>query len=357
MKAKILHIAPFNTAGVPLALVNAEQRLGYESRLVILGKPQQGRASDISLSLPFLDSPVTRFAKERVTPAERREIMHTVTPPAEIPVIWRPGTFAERVLIGMRDILWKKAVNAAITAHRFDTFDVFQLDGGLGFFRNSRFIAAMHRAGKTIICCYTGSDLRTRGVIPDIDRMSALNVTVEYDHLRFHPDIHYVAFPYEPPAGVVRSSAPAGAVRVGHAPTNRKAKGSDRIIAAVRELAAEYSVQLVLIENMPFTEALRLKSTCDIFIDQIGNLGFGINSLEALSMGIPVLTSLAPGYGRHYPDHPFVPITGEDIKERLIPLLTSRDARENLGRRGIDWVKKHHDPVAVAERIHRLAGV
>lgn len=356
MKTKILHIAPFNTAGVPLTLVKAERRLGYESRLVTLGKPVQGRESDISLALPFLESSLTRFAKQRVTPAQRREIVNTVIPPDTIPIVWRPGG-AEKALVSVRDGLWKKAIAAAVEACELDTFDVFQLDGGLGFFRNSRFITAMHRAGKKIICCYTGSDLRTRGVIPEIDRLSTLNVTVEFDHLRFHPDIHYVAFPFESVPGVTRNRREDGVIRVGHAPTNRKAKGSDTIIAAVRKLAAEYPVQLVLIENLSFREAIRLKSTCDIFIDQIGNLGFGINSLEALSLGIPVLSSLAPGYAEFYPDHPFIAVTGANIREKLIPLLIDHKRRSELGCRGIGWVKQHHDPVAVVRRIHRLAGL
>jgi len=147
-----------------------------------------------------------------------------------------------------------------------------------------------------VICCYTGSDLRTRGVIPEIDAIADLNISVEYDHLQFHPRIWHVPFPLEIDKFQFRYEQPAGLLHIGHAPTNRKAKGSDIIIPCIQSLEKKYPVKLVLIENLSYQEALKRKRSCHIFIDQIGNLGYGMNAIEALAMGIPTCTSLAPGF-------------------------------------------------------------
>ena len=48
---RILHIAPFNTAGVPMAFVRAERKMGHDSRLITLGPSRQERNEDICLRL------------------------------------------------------------------------------------------------------------------------------------------------------------------------------------------------------------------------------------------------------------------------------------------------------------------
>jgi len=351
---KILHIAPFNTAGVPYTLMTAERELGFESRLVTLGSPQQGRVGDISLNLPFMDSRLTRLMKKLFTPRSRLEIKSHVEVPDSIPPVWKPGE-AEAILIKFREAIWFNKINNCINTNDLTSFDVVQLDGGLGFYRNSRFVKSMAEAGKKIICCYTGSDLRTRGVIPEIDDICSTNVTVEFDHLQFHPDIHHVPFPFRSKLMRPVNRFYSNTIRIGHAPTNRAAKGSNIIIPIIGELIQNYPVELVLIENLSHTEAIKLKSTCDIFVDQIGNLGFGINSLEAIAMSIPACSSLAPGFEKHYPAHPFIKIDGENLKDQLIRLITNPRLRAEAGFYGRQWVLENHDPLTVVKKIHEIA--
>ena len=116
-----------------------------------------------------------------------------------------------------------------------DQVDLIQLDGGIGFYRNGRDIINFKRLGKKIICCYTGSDLRMRGVIPQIDAVSDLNVTVEFDHLTLHPNINHVFFPFDASEFKLATAKNENEVLIGHAPTNRAAKGSDVIIPIVKE--------------------------------------------------------------------------------------------------------------------------
>ena len=90
MGLKILHIAPFNTAGVPITFVRAEQKLGFYSRLVTLGRDRRGYEEDVCLELPFLNSSATRFAKKIFTHPSKLSLDNQANVPSEIPIQWRP---------------------------------------------------------------------------------------------------------------------------------------------------------------------------------------------------------------------------------------------------------------------------
>ncbi|MDZ7272303.1 MAG: glycosyltransferase [candidate division KSB1 bacterium] len=357
MPLRILHIAPFNTSDVPMTLVRAERAMGHYSRLVTLGRDPRCFEEDICLELPLLDWWGTRLAKRLFSDPERLRVDNVARVPEQLPPTWRPHGPVERMLVRLREALWSPAIRRAVRRHRLADFDVYQLDGGLEFTRDGRFIAQRKKEGKRIICCYTGSDLRTRGVIPAVDALADVRVTVEFDHLRLHPSIHHVFFPFEVERFEPRRERRPGPLRIGHAPTNRKAKGSDVIIPVLVALQEEWGVEMVLIEKLPYAEALRRKAECDIFVDQLGDLGYGINSLEALAMGIPVCSCLAPGFAERYPDHPFVVVDAGNLRQELVRLINDAGLRQRLGAAGRAWVLRYHDSRRVAAHIHRLAGL
>ncbi len=357
MDLRILHIAPFNTAGVPISFVKAERKLGYHSRLITLGKDSRNYEEDVCLELPLLNSWLTRFSKQFFTHPEKLSITNQSKMVNNIPLYWQPYGLPEKILVKMREWMWIRKVNALIKEIDFWNFDVYQLDGGLEFFRGGQTIKKLKASKKKIICCYTGSDLRTRGVMRQIDTLSDLNVTLEFDHIKLHPNIKHVFFPFDTSGYQFRPEPPEKTIKIGHAPTNRLAKGSDRIIAVINALKSEYSVELVLIENLPHEQAIRMKSECHIFVDQIGDLGYGINSLESLAMGIPTCSCLAPGFGEKYPEHPFNVIDSCTIKDCLIELINNKALRQKKGMEGRDWVKTNHDKEKVVQTIFKLAGL
>ncbi len=352
---RILHIAPMNIAGVPMTFVRAERSLGHYSRLVTLFPSSQQREEDICLDLPFMDSSLTRFIKRVVVPAKRRIIDNRGASPEEIPVMWQPNGSLEMSLFTMRERIWERRIEDAVKRYRLFHFDLYQLDGGLGFYRDGRFIEQLKKMGKQIICCYTGSDLRVRGVIPSIDRLSDLNVTVEFDHLRLHPDIYHVPFPLDMSAIPPKKKGSSTPLRIGHAPTNRKAKGSDFIISVIKKLESELGIEGVIIENLPYRDALQLKLTCDIFVDQLSDLGYGMNGIEALAMGIPTCSSLAPGFSDLYPDHPFFEVNRANLEDILRRLIKDSGLRERFSEIGRRWVRRVHQATRVVKEIHRLA--
>jgi len=352
---KILHIAPFNVAGVPITFVKAERQLGFHSRLITFAKNSRGYEEDICLNLPFLDFKGFAKFKRLIGGKSRIEITNRAPQLTEIPLKWLPNRL-EKLFILFREYIWKSKIGKVLKQINIDQFDVIQLDGGIGFYRNGRDIIQFKRAGKKIICCYTGSDLRVRGVIPQIDAVSDLNVSVEFDHLLLHPNIHHVFFPFDASKFKLATPEDDGTINIGHAPTNRAAKGSAIIIPVVKELEKKYPVKLILIENLPYEKALELKSLCHIFIDQVGDLGYGISGLESLAMGIPTCSCLAPGFDELHPDNPFVVIDETNLKSRLIRLINDKKLRLKKGQEGREWVKKYHEPVWVVQMIHELPG-
>ena len=356
-KIKILHIAPINTSNVPGAFVQAERQMGFDSNLVTLFRDARNYGDDLCLDLPFIDFIGTRWIKKVVSNPSKLVITNRIAEPHQVPLQWQPHSLAEKWLVSSRDRIWKSKVERAIREHGLDQYDIYQLDGGLGFYRNSAFIQKMHSRGKKIICCYTGSDLRTRGVIPTIDNTSDLNVTVEFDHLKLHPNIHHVFFPFEDQKYTPKEFKPNKVLRIGHAPTNRQAKGSDDIIPIVQKLTKIFSIELELIQNQTHQQAIERKRSCDIFIDQIGDLGYGINSLESLAMGIPTCSCLADGFEKLYPDHPFVVIDAMNLEEQLVRLITDDSLRSKFAEKGPPWIKSKHTAEQSVQTIHRLAGL
>jgi glycosyltransferase involved in cell wall biosynthesis len=346
-----------NTSGVPGQLVLAERQLGFTTRLITLFRDRRSYFEDICLDLPFIDFAGTKWIKKHVSAPEKLSVTNVARIPEKIPVVWQPHSIAEILLVRLRDLMWRPKIQRAIRRFELDQFDVYQLDGGLDFYRHAGFIKRQKALGKKIICCYTGSDLRTRGVIPAIDAMSDVNVSVEFDHLRLHPRIHHVFFPFDAARFQPKSNEVSEKIRVGHAPTSWAAKGSEVIVPILKSLEADYPVEMILIQNLPYAQAIELKSTCDIFVDQIGDLGYGINSLEALAMEIPTCSCLAPGFAETSPDHPFIAIDGANLRNELIRLIQSPELRRQMGQQGRVWVEKYHNAVNTIREIHRLAEI
>lgn len=350
---KILHIAPFNTANVPLTFVRAEQSFGYDSRLVTLSPHHFKYEEDICLHLPFLDNRLIQWFKRWTGLSSEQSVFSMIPPEEGLPLQWKPHNYFEKLFHLTRDKLWESYIIDAIEKYRLDQYDIYQLDGGLGFLRSGKIIKDLRRKGKIIICCYLGSDLRRRGVIPSIDVMSKLNFTVEFDLMQWYPGIRYVPFPFDVDSIkpiLWQESLP---ITIGHAPSNRAAKGSDIIIKAVRTLAKTDSVSLCLIEGKTHEDALAMKRRCHIFIDQLGPLGYGINALESLAMGIPTCSSLAPGFADTFSDHQIIEITPENIVDVLRELIRNPQLCVEQGRKGREWIQKFHDSRRVVQLIHK----
>lgn len=149
------------------------------------------------------------------------------------------------------------------------------------------------------------------------------------------------------------------AVRIGHAPTNRRAKNTSAILAILDSLSERCNIEIDLIEQVEWTACLSRKARCDIFIDQIA-LGYGNNAIEAMAMGIPVVS----GWTNQQEREDFVQCSGtlpqfveatlENLDAQLEPLIRSKELREEWGRRGRDYVDMFHAEERVVEQLKRI---
>ena len=117
-------------------------------------------------------------------------------------------------------------------------------------------------------------------------------------------------------------------LRVCHSPTNRYYKGSDDIIEICSGLDKNGLIDFILIEGKTQEEVIKIKQSCDIYIDQIhnrGGWGYGMSSIESLSMGLVCLTELVREYQNFIPDHPFINVTKQNLKEKILDLTKNHE--------------------------------
>ncbi len=352
---KILHLCDQNWVGTASTFVRMHRRFGHESRMVTLARCREGYEEDICLHLPFVKgTPLDMSLKGLVTKIHGGREKWTTEKGLRV---WGPRSALEARLFRLRDRLWERRIWEAVEHYDLLDYDIYHLESGIGFFRDCRILKDLKRRGKKLVCYYLGTDLRDRGVIPEVDSLSDLNLTCEFDHLALHPNIRFFYMPFETDRFEPKSGSGGERVRICHAPRNRRFKGSDIIIRKVRELEREFPVELVLIEGVSHREALAAKMSCDISIDQVGDMGgvgYGVNSLETLSMQIATCTQMRPDLEAFMPDHPFVNVNEENLREKLIELVENRDLREEKGREGRQWVVHHHDAASVVQNLYGL---
>ena len=212
------------------------------------------------------------------------------------------------------------------------------------------------RKGKHVAAFYHGTDLRNRGMIPAIDEHVELRLTSEWDLLEFDPRLHYLYLPFDTSVYPQRDYRFHTPVRICHA-TRNPYKGTAYVVEAVRDLSARYPVELVLLQDLPHAEALHRKQDCDIVVDQLtnaGGWGYGMSSVEALAMGLPVVTNIPEKMAAPLGQHPFVQADPDTIRDVLERLITDEALCRRLAAEGRAWVRERHDVRSVGDQLYQL---
>ena len=349
---KILHLAPQNYAGVPYDFFKMHLSSGDQSRLITFHKNQLDFPEDVCLNFPLLNFSFAKLWRRNKVAIRENEI---ITQAPE----FKPKNLLEKYYFDLNDQFKKKKVFDAVRKYNLDEYQIIHYDAGLDFFRDASLAKKWKREGKKIVCCYYGSDLRIRGVIKELDDISDLNITSEYDHLGLKKDLQYLFYPYNPSELPKKKNNDGREISIVHSPTNRKYKGTDLIISVIDRIKKERKINFVLLENMGRGKLLEIKSSCDISIDQVGGTmggtGYGKAGLETLAMGIPTITNMREDYAEWLPENPFVVANNADeLYAKLNALIDDKDYRENLGKTGINWVKKYHGYQSVNEKLKEL---
>jgi glycosyltransferase involved in cell wall biosynthesis len=348
-----------NYAGVPYSFYDMHRKCGDYSRIITFHKNERDFPEDICLQWPLPRFKAASFwRKKKVSFREKVSSLESA-PGNSTPPEFKPRNKPEAWYFSISDFLRKNAVERLIEEYNLNDFEIIHYDAGLDFFRNSSQALKWKKQGKKIVCCYYGSDLRTRGIIKELDRLSDLNITSEYDHLAMKKDLHYLFYPYDPTELPEKSLVENDEVTVVHSPTNRKYKGTELIISVIERIKRERKIRFILLENVPRKDVLRIKSQSDICIDQVGGsmggTGYGKAGIETIGIGIPTITNMTKDYENWLPENPFVVANNAgELYNRLNELIESKDLREAIGRKGMEWLKKYHGYESVNKRLYEL---
>jgi glycosyltransferase involved in cell wall biosynthesis len=141
-------------------------------------------------------------------------------------------------------------------------------------------------------------------------------------------------------------------VTIVHAPNHRGVKGTEFIIEAVTSLKGKgHDIDFVLLEDCPNEKVLEHLGRADICVDHCVGSGYGLFAVEAMASGATVVANLEDeqriGVHRHFGwlnQCPIVSANIDQLEETLAYLIRNPALREELGRTGVEYVKRFHSP-------------
>ena len=352
---KILYISPENTVGTLSTWKKFHEGQNNQCEFITFYESPNNFDSGICLNLPLISTGSLYKSIRSIYYSHKygRGGEHKIK--NGYPPVWKATKFYERLHFKTRDYFWSKIIDKKLKNINLLDFDIYHFEWGLDFYRNCSFAKKIFNLKKTMICTYHGQDLRTRGVIEPLNSMVDKNFSSELDLLSMHPKMEYMFLPIECNQNQSIKKT-EGNVRICHTPTNRYYKGSEKIIDVCSKLANENNnVEFILIEKMPHETVLKIKNECDILIDQIGNyggLGYGMNSVESMAMGLCCMTEMTGACRAFFKDHPFINVNEFNLREKLISLICDFDKIDDYKKRSLDWIKKNHDVNVVGKKLY-----
>ncbi|MEA2574149.1 MAG: hypothetical protein QOH93_1447 [Chloroflexia bacterium] len=141
-------------------------------------------------------------------------------------------------------------------------------------------------------------------------------------------------------------------VRIIHAPTDRDIKGTKYLLAAVERLkAAGYPVEISLPVGLSHRQVQILSEQADIAADQLMLGAYSMFAIEMMARGLPVICRIREDLRRFYPpDLPVISADPGSIYYVLESLITQPESWADLGRRGLEYVRREHEMHHVAAR-------
>lgn len=144
--------------------------------------------------------------------------------------------------------------------------------------------------------------------------------------------------------------------RVLHAPNHPKIKGTDALIKAVEQLKEEgLDIELIILRGVPNSQIQEVMSSVDLVADQFVMGWYAMFAIEAMSMEKPVLCYLRPDLLDLYTkaaliepnEIPLLNTSMLEIAEQLRWAYLNRTLLPEIGKRGREYVAKHHSIQAV----------
>jgi hypothetical protein len=209
------------------------------------------------------------------------------------------------------------------------------------------------------MCRFGALDARRQHAIAKLSRYARHMWAVNPDLLHFLPRDKASFLPYSVSWEGIRPAPPplGKKLRILHAPTNREAKGTEIIVAALERLQSTHpgAIETCMVENMPHQNALELYRSADLVIDQVAIGWYGGFAVETMRMGKPVIARIAKEDLHFIP-----PAMAADVERTLINAdqhnlydvlarcVEDRQFLREKSQASIEYATRWHDPVYVA---------
>ncbi len=345
---KVLHL-PSSVGGNARGLAQGERALGLDSEVLATTDNWLAYEADINLNLqnaPGKLEKLVRLTKTFLSVRNKYDVFHFNAGSSLIHSI--------PYRLNHLDLPFYPA-----TAKLFVTYNGCDARQKFPTMRRTR-ISACHNAGCYHgMCEYGAYDAQRRRSILKMARYVRHMWAVNPDLLHFLPRDKASFLPYSiswdrldpapPPLGTK--------LKIVHAPTNREAKGSEYILAALNKLAHSQpdAVDIRLIENIPHREALRLYQDADVIIDQIVIGWYGGFAVETMKMGKPVIARIAREDLQFVPPAMATDVQAtvinadpDTIYDVLVKCVGDRTFLRERSQASIEYANKWHDPKYVA---------
>lgn len=328
-RLRILH-APLNIAGGPEALSKGLNAIGCESRLLVFTRQPFRDGSDINLHL-------------------------------------RQGGGPVNLALNLPRQAWA-------FARAVPDYDVFQFHFGVTLVPKKVNLPLLGRLGKGRVFHFWGSDIRDAPAAKWDYALRHADAAIIGSYATVHRAPRAPGWPqYDVvPAGIDLQTwqpaypEPDRTIRIVHAPSRRRSKGTEAVLAAVETLQAEGApIELDLVENTPNDQARLRYAAADLVIDQLNVGWYGLFSIESMALGKPVIVRLdrdavaetEEAFGHEVP---LINADADTLVDIIRGLVREPERLTAIGRASRAYVEGVHSHVAVAERmleVYRRRGI
>ncbi len=135
-------------------------------------------------------------------------------------------------------------------------------------------------------------------------------------------------------------------------------KGTDIMLRALERLKAKYPEQMEIVraENVPFAQYQQMLDGSHVLLDQLYSYTPAMNGLLAMSHGMVLVGGAEPEHYNLLGEkelHPIINVqpSEEDVFNQIEQqLLLHPDAISRLSSESVEYIRRHHDPVRIAQQ-------
>ncbi len=178
------------------------------------------------------------------------------------------------------------------------------------------------------------------------------------DYLPFWNRIRHCHYTIDTDALLPHYNEIGDTIKILHAPNHKAIKGSSFVVGAIDTLKKEgYNVELIFKQGVSNKEFLNVVKDADIVVDQLIMGWYAMFSMEAMSLGKPVICAMRQDLVSLFEntgcvdvgEFPMINASPSTITDELRKLLDNKENLINIGKQSRKFVEKYHSLDAVGE--------